>query len=94
MSAQDASSNLGQADEDALFDIHQEKVHCKFPFLRRNDLRDAGKRPMPNWTGYFLSMILSIGLLLGKGCMVDASRYSSQAFYRLAVTRHLSHVFA
>ncbi|KAF2813486.1 uncharacterized protein BDZ99DRAFT_460726 [Mytilinidion resinicola] len=50
------------------------------------------KSPEP-WKGLFVNMVLSIGNLLQKDAG-DQSTFSHHTFYRLAVTRFLSHVFA
>ncbi|KAF2496371.1 hypothetical protein BU16DRAFT_375877 [Lophium mytilinum] len=50
------------------------------------------KRP-ELWKGFFVNMVLSIGLLLQKDAGFQ-SNLSHHAYYRLAVTRFLSHVFA
>jgi hypothetical protein len=48
--------------------------------------------PTP-WKGFFVHMVLSIGLLIQKDTGIQAT-YSHHTFYRIAVTRYLSHVFA
>lgn len=90
----DVEGSLDVLGEDYLFEIYQEKVHCRYPFLRLADFRDVTKRPTGLWVGYFMNMIFSIGILLKRSDQFDAARYSHQAFYRIAVTRYLSHVFA
>ncbi|KAF6805580.1 fungal specific transcription factor domain-containing protein [Colletotrichum sojae] len=89
---------IDSTTEEAFFDIYHDKVQCRYPFLRLDELRDADRRPSKPWIPYFVNMIFSIGLLLEKGTQLEASRprhgHSHQAFYRAAVTRHLSHVFA
>jgi hypothetical protein len=82
------------SDEEALFEIYQQRVHCRYPFLRLTDLRDVNKRSKNHWVGYFTNMVFSIGLLLGRNHQLESSRHSHQAFYRTAVTQYLSHVFA
>jgi hypothetical protein len=90
----DIEGTLDISDENHLFEIYQEKVHCRYPFLRLTDFRDVAKRPSGHWVGYFMNMIFSIGVLLKRRNQFDSARYNHQAFYRVAVTRYLSHVFA
>ncbi|CAJ2509248.1 Uu.00g142740.m01.CDS01 [Anthostomella pinea] len=80
--------------EQILFDTYYTRIHCRYPFLRLDHFRDPAVRPSGIWAGYFTNMIFSIGLLLGKSSELHMSTDNHQAFYRLAVTRYLSHVFA
>ncbi|KAF9878905.1 fungal specific transcription factor domain-containing protein [Colletotrichum karsti] len=93
VSQHDVEGTVDRATEEALFSIYHDKVHCRYPFLRLDDFRDQSKRPSGAWAAYFINMIFSIGLLLEKNT-TDPSRHSHQAFYRVAVTKYLSHVFA
>ncbi|KAI8227534.1 Pyrimidine pathway regulatory protein 1 [Colletotrichum sp. SAR 10_86] len=55
------------------------------------------RRPSGVWASYFVNMIISIGLLLDKSPVSEPIRnhhHSHQSFYRTAVTKYLSHVFA
>ncbi|GKT58118.1 zn(II)2Cys6 transcription factor [Colletotrichum tofieldiae] len=91
----DAEGSLDRVVEEALFSIYHDKVHCRYPFLRLDDFRNPTKRHKETWTSYFTNMIFSIGLLLEKTSYQNEPRHHShQAFYRLAVTQYLSHVFA
>jgi hypothetical protein len=93
----DESSGVPVIDrraEEALFDIYNSKIHCRYPFLRLDHLRDPGKRPEDHWVGYFLYMIYSIGLLVGKNSELPLPQEKHKAYHRFAVTRFLSHVFA
>ncbi|KAK1672389.1 hypothetical protein BDP55DRAFT_634899 [Colletotrichum godetiae] len=101
---------LDIATEASLFDTYQDKVHCRYPFLRLDDFRNPARRPKEAWASYFTNMIFSIGLLLEKPhsqdwpchhstyqeCLPPSHNhsYTHQTFYRLAVTKYLSHVFA
>lgn len=85
---------LDLPQQDALFEIYRDRVHCRYPFLQLRELQDAKKRPTGFWVGYFINMIFSISLLLEKNKHFDASQHSHQAYHRVAVTKYLSHVFA
>lgn len=85
---------IDRRSEEILFDIYTSKIHCRYPFLRLGHLRDPGKRPEEHWVGYFLYMIYSIGLLVGKNTDLPLPQEKHKAYHRLAVTRFLSHVFA
>jgi hypothetical protein len=41
----DLEASLDVSDENYLFGIYQEKVHCRYPFLRLSDFQDVAKRP-------------------------------------------------
>jgi hypothetical protein len=83
-----------QSHEESLFNIYQDRVQCRYPFLRLTHLRDVKKRPNDHWVGYFINMIFSIGFLLERNNHFDPPQHSHQAYYRVAVTKYLSHVFA
>ncbi|KAK1633359.1 hypothetical protein BDP81DRAFT_397253 [Colletotrichum phormii] len=97
---------LDIATEALLFDTYQDKVHCRYPFLRLDDFRNPARRPKEAWAYYFTNMIFSIGLLLEKPpsqtypthqeCLSSKHNHTHthQTLYRLAVTKYLSHVFA
>lgn len=85
---------LDLATESILFDIYYDKVHTRYPFLSFDVLRNPSQRPTELWVGYFLNMVFSIGLLVGKDSQLSMGRESHQVYHRLAVTRYLSHVFA
>ncbi|KAF4822788.1 Pyrimidine pathway regulatory protein 1 [Colletotrichum tropicale] len=90
-----AEGSVDRATEEALFNVYHDKVHCRYPFLRLDDFRDPVKRPGGVWESYFVNMIISIGLLLDKSPASEPIRHHShQSFYRTAVTKYLSHVFA
>ncbi|KAI8164652.1 Pyrimidine pathway regulatory protein 1 [Colletotrichum sp. SAR 10_70] len=92
-----AEGTVDRPTEEALFNVYHDKVHCRYPFLRLDDFRDPVKRPSGVWASYFVNMIVSIGLLLDKSPVSEPIRnhhHSHQAFYRTAVTKYLSHVFA
>ncbi|KZL82207.1 zn 2cys6 transcription factor [Colletotrichum incanum] len=91
----DAETSFDRVEEEALFSIYHDKVHCRYPFLRLDDFRNPASRYKEKWTSYFTNMIFSIGLLLEKTSYQSEPRHHShQALYRLAVTQYLSHVFA
>lgn len=90
----DTEGMLDRSKEDALFKIYRDKVHCRYPFLRLDEVQDATKRPAGQWMDYFTNMIFSIGRLLENPNQFEGSQHSHQAFHRIAVTRYLSHVFA
>ncbi|KAH8898966.1 hypothetical protein GQ53DRAFT_635801 [Thozetella sp. PMI_491] len=91
----DPEGSLDKATEAALFDVYDSKVQCRYPFLRLGELRDVRTRPAAPWSAYFVNMIVSIGLLLlERNSTLPTSQHTHQAFYRVAVTRYLSHVFA
>ncbi|KAK9770916.1 hypothetical protein SCAR479_12375 [Seiridium cardinale] len=85
---------IDRFSEDLLFDIYNKKIHSRYPFLRLRHLRDPLKRPNHDWVGYFLNMIYSISLLVGKNTDLRIPQEKHMAYHRLAVTRFLSHVFA
>lgn len=89
----DVEGTLDQSVEDALFQTYQHKVQCRYPFLHLPSFQDPSKRHVNVWTGFFTNMILSIGLLLERNNRPNPAQ-THQAFYRIAVTRYLSHVFA
>lgn len=89
----DVEGTLNASAEEALFELYQDKVHCRYPFLHLTDFRDPTKRSTARWVGYFTNMIFSISLLLERNNQLDSSG-NHQAFYRIAVTRYLSHVFS
>ncbi|CAI0654841.1 unnamed protein product, partial [Colletotrichum noveboracense] len=92
-----AEGTMDKPTEEALFNVYHDKVHCRYPFLRLDDFRDPVKRPSGVWASYFVNMVTSIGLLLDKSLVSEPIRnyhHSHQAFYRTAVTKYLSHVFA
>ncbi|KAI8192556.1 Pyrimidine pathway regulatory protein 1 [Colletotrichum sp. SAR 10_75] len=92
-----AEGSVDRVTEEALFNVYHDKVHCRYPFLRLDDFRDPVKRPSGVWASYFVNMIISIGLLLDKSPASEPTRnhhHSHQSFYRTAVTKYLSHVFA
>ncbi|KAH0423942.1 fungal specific transcription factor domain-containing protein [Colletotrichum camelliae] len=93
-----AEGTIDRPTEEALFNVYHDKVHCRYPFLRLDDFRDPVKRPSGVWASYFVNMIISIGLLLDKSPPtsdpIRNHHHSHQSFYRTAVTRYLSHVFA
>ncbi|KAI0017117.1 fungal-specific transcription factor domain-containing protein [Xylariomycetidae sp. FL0641] len=80
--------------EHLLFETYYNKIHCRYPFLRLDDYRASTRQSGETWAGYFTNMIYSIGLLLAKSGELHVLSEKHQAFYRLAVTKHLSHVFA
>ncbi|KAI8256030.1 hypothetical protein K4K53_007596 [Colletotrichum sp. SAR 10_77] len=94
-----AEGTIDRPTEEALFNVYHDKVHCRYPFLRLDDFRDPVKRPSGVWASYFVNMIISIGLLLDKSPTTSDGtsvrhHHSHQSFYRTAVTKYLSHVFA
>ncbi|KAF4892869.1 Pyrimidine pathway regulatory protein 1 [Colletotrichum fructicola] len=94
-----AEGSVDRPTEETLFNVYHDKVHCRYPFLRLDDFRDPVKRPSGVWASYFVNMIISIGLLLDKSPTTSDGtsvrhHHSHQSFYRTAVTKYLSHVFA
>ena len=89
----DAEGTLDQSVEDTLFETYQQKVHCRYPFLHLSSFQDPSNRHVNIWMGFFTNMIFSIGLLLERSNRLDPTQ-THQAFYRIAVTRYLSHVFS
>ncbi|KAL8386986.1 hypothetical protein RB595_010242 [Gaeumannomyces hyphopodioides] len=97
-----APTPVDRATGRALFDAYRTRVHSRFAFLRLDTLQDlalsshsssSSSQQQQPWVGFFTHMIYSIGLLL----LLDGSSSSHsqhQHHYRLAVTRHLSAVFA
>ncbi|KAI1333758.1 fungal-specific transcription factor domain-containing protein [Xylariaceae sp. FL0016] len=79
--------------EQILFDTYYDKIHCRYPFLRLDHFRDPARRPSDVWVGFFTNMVFSIGLLLGKTNELHMATENHSSFYRIAVTRYLSHVF-
>ena len=89
----DKVGNVDLETENNLFQTYQDKVHRRYPFLRLADFRGAKvKRPNGDWVGFFVNMIFSIGILLQGTSHFEAVQH--RAFYRIAVTKHLFHVFA
>ncbi|KAK1573254.1 uncharacterized protein LY79DRAFT_526183 [Colletotrichum navitas] len=95
LSFHDAGGSLDAVTENNLFNIYHKKVHCRYPFLRLDDFRRPVGHERETWKFYFKNMIFSIGLLLERpSSQYEPRLYSHQAFYRLAITQYLSHVFA
>ncbi|TLS21853.1 uncharacterized protein PpBr36_09276 [Pyricularia pennisetigena] len=81
------SMNIDRPTEMGLFEVYRTRIHSRFAFLDLENLKNPLQRPGDLWVGFFTNMVYSIGMLLN-------GQQSHLAFYRLAVTRHLSHVFA
>ncbi|TLD22315.1 hypothetical protein PspLS_07988 [Pyricularia sp. CBS 133598] len=82
-----STMNIDRATEMGLFEVYRTRIHSRFAFLDLESLKDPLQRPQDLWVGFFTNMVYSIGMLLN-------GQQSHLTFYRLAVTRHLSHVFA
>lgn len=85
-----------------LFDTYRARVHSRFAFLRLDKLQNLAlsssssspqQQQQQPWTGFFTNMIYSISLLL-LSSNDNHHHHQQQHHYRLAVTRHLSAVFA
>ncbi|KAI6283239.1 hypothetical protein MCOR27_003405 [Pyricularia oryzae] len=79
--------NIDRTTEMGLFEVYRTRIHSRYAFLDLESLKDPLQRSQDLWVGFFTNMVYSIGMLLN-------GQQSHLAFYRLAVTRHLSHVFA
>ncbi|KAI6377337.1 hypothetical protein MCOR25_002592 [Pyricularia grisea] len=78
---------IDRPTEIGLFEVYRTRIHSRYAFLDLENLKDPLQRSQDLWVGFFTNMVYSIGMLLN-------GQQSHLAFYRLAVTRHLSHVFA
>lgn len=67
---------VDSATEEILFNIYNDKVQWRYPFLRLYQLRNRHERPSDLCTLFFVSMIYSISLLLARNSVVlqDSSR--------------------
>lgn len=81
-------------EQEALFDLYYEKVHCRYPFLRLSELRASVRRSNIHGVAFFVRMIFAIGLLLDTNTQRVSRRHNHQELYRIAVTQDLSQIFA
>lgn len=84
---------VDSATEETLFNIYNDKVQWRYPFLRLYQLRNRHERPSDPCTLFFVSMTYSISLLLARNSVVLSSGSKQEDFYRIAVTRHLARIF-
>ncbi|KAF5001091.1 hypothetical protein FGRMN_1285 [Fusarium graminum] len=89
----DIESMVDDATEETLFSIYSDKVQWRYPFLRLHQLRNRHERSPDSCTLFFISMIYSISLLLARNSPAIRSGLRQEDFYRIAVTRHLAHIF-
>ncbi|KAI7761752.1 hypothetical protein LZL87_013661 [Fusarium oxysporum] len=89
----DLEAMIDTAAEETLFSIYNDKVQWRYPFLRLHRLRNRHERPSEPCTLFFISMIYSISLLLGRSGPNLFSGLKQEDFYSKAVTQYLSYVF-
>jgi hypothetical protein len=88
----DLETMVDSATEETLFNIYNDKVQWRYPFLRLYQLRNRHERPSEPCTLFFISMIYSISLLLGKGGPNLFSGLKQEDFYSKAVNQYLAYV--
>jgi hypothetical protein len=93
-SLSDIEKKIDPETEQSLFDIYEDKVQWRYPFLRMHQLRNRSQQTPDPCTAFFLNMMYCISLLLEKNSLSNMTGLKQEDFYRLAVTRYLSHVFS
>ncbi|RBR05642.1 hypothetical protein FVER53590_29960 [Fusarium verticillioides] len=89
----DLEDMVDSATEETLFSIYNDKVQWRYPFLRLYQLRNRHERSSEPCTLFFISMIYSISLLLGRSGPNLFSGLRQEDFYSKAVTQYLAYVF-